>query len=248
MQFPVTILPQPNDTTCGPTCLHAVYQYYEDTISLEQVLAEVASLEHGGTLAVFLGCHALARGYRAHIYTYNLTVFDPTWFATPESNIAERLQAQLALKSDPRLHAATRGYLEFLERGGELRFQDLTRGLIRSYMNRGTPVITGLSSTYLYRAVREFGPASVEDDVRGEPAGHFVVLCGYDAEAKSVLIADPLDPNPLADTRSYRVGIDRVVCSILLGVITHDANLLVIKPKSRRSRPGREVHGGDHNR
>jgi len=34
----------------------------------------------GGTLAVNLANHALRRGYRALIVTYNLTVFDPSWF------------------------------------------------------------------------------------------------------------------------------------------------------------------------
>ena len=35
------ILPQPDELTCGPTCLHAVYRYYGDDISLDQVIAEV---------------------------------------------------------------------------------------------------------------------------------------------------------------------------------------------------------------
>ncbi len=76
----VDILPQPDDTTCGPTCLHAAYRYYGDIISLTQVIREVRKLKGGGTLAVFLACHALKRGYQAKIYTYNLHVFDPTWF------------------------------------------------------------------------------------------------------------------------------------------------------------------------
>src|SRR5579859_887135 len=70
---------QPDDITCGPTCLHALYQYYNDTIALKEVINEVKSLKTGGTLAVMLGNHALQRGYDAHIYTYNLTIFDPSW-------------------------------------------------------------------------------------------------------------------------------------------------------------------------
>ena len=56
------ILTQPDDSTCGPTSLHAVYQYFDDDISLDQVIAEVSFLQEGGTLAVMLGCHAL-QGY-----------------------------------------------------------------------------------------------------------------------------------------------------------------------------------------
>lgn len=77
-RLPFQILPQPNNSTCGPTCLHAVYQYYGETIGLDQVVREVPMLREGGTLAVFLACHALRRGYGTTIYTYNLQVFNPT--------------------------------------------------------------------------------------------------------------------------------------------------------------------------
>src|SRR5215213_5938346 len=80
-RLPVQTLAQPDETTCGPTCLHAVYRYWGDQEPLERLIARAHRLEHGGTFAVFLGCDALRRGYRAAIYTYNVTVFDPTWFA-----------------------------------------------------------------------------------------------------------------------------------------------------------------------
>ena len=69
---------QPDNTTCGPTCLHAVYRYYNDSISLQEVISEVSLLEEGGTLAVYLACHALRRGYKTTIFPYNLQIFDPT--------------------------------------------------------------------------------------------------------------------------------------------------------------------------
>ena len=47
----IDIMPQPDDTTCGPTCLHAVYRYYDDPITIKQVVSEVTHLESGGTLA-----------------------------------------------------------------------------------------------------------------------------------------------------------------------------------------------------
>ena len=224
------MLPQPDDTTCGPTCLHALYRFYQDPISLEQVVREVPALPGGGTLAVFLACHALRRGYRARIYTYNLTLFDPSWFGAVPVDLRTKLEAQRRAKDVPKLHRATEGYLEFLGLGGELRMEDLTPGLLRRHLKRGVPILTGLSSTYLYRAPREFGPTCEEDDVRGEPAGHFVVLCGYDRETRRVRVADPLYPNPMAHSHFYEAEIERVLCAILLGVITYDAKLLIIEP------------------
>ena len=152
-----TILPQPDETTCGPSCLHAVYRYYGDDISLDQVIQEVRNLEGGGTLDVFLANHALRRGFSAVIYTYNLTVFDPSWFRPGGAGLKERLLAQMQAKDVPKLHVATKGYLDFLDLGGEIRFEDLTAGIIRKYLKRSVPIITGLSSTYLYRSPREVG-------------------------------------------------------------------------------------------
>lgn len=62
MTIPVKMLSQPDDTTCGPTSLHAVYNYFGSSLSLHQLISEVRSLEEGGTLAVMLGIDALKRG------------------------------------------------------------------------------------------------------------------------------------------------------------------------------------------
>lgn len=233
----VEMLAQPDETTCGPSCLHAIYRYFGDVIALDKVIDEIKSLESGGTLAVFLACHALQRGYNATIYTYDLSVFDPSWFSDEPVDIAGRLRDQMKVKKKAKLHAASKGYIAFLQKGGELRFEDLTTSLIRKYLNRSIPLLTGLSSTYLYRTPREFGRDSEWDDIRGEPSGHFVVLSGYDKERRYVLIADPLKPNPLSTSHYYEIGIDRVLCAILLGILTYDANLLIITPpRHRKSR------------
>ncbi len=117
--------------------------------------------------------------------------------------------------------------------GGKLKLEDLTPRLITRYLAEGVPIITGLSSTFLYRTAREMSPSNAPDDVRGEPQGHFVMLVGYDSERREVLIADPLDQNPPFYTSKYRLDIDRLVNAILLGVFTHDANLLIITPRAR---------------
>lgn len=235
----ITMLPQPDKISCGPTCLHAIYHYYGERVALDRVIAETHSLETGGTLAVFLACHALRRGYGATIFTYNLQVFDPTWFETPRTDIGERLRLQMAHKTDPKLHMASRGYLEFVSLGGRLRFTDLTRRLIRSLLRRRLPILTGLSATYLYRTARDFGPCDEDDDVRGEPSGHFVVLSGYHRTERTVLVSDPHLPNPYSDTHEYAIDIDRVICAVLLGILTYDANLLIITPQRK---PHQEHH------
>lgn len=229
LRLPVEILAQPDEVTCGPTCLHAVYRYWGSQESLEEVIARTRRLEHGGTLAVFLACDALRRGFDATIYTFNLTMFDPTWFRQ-DVDIADKLRRQLAVKKDPRIGHDTAGYLEFLRLGGRLRLTDPSRTLLRGILRRRLPILAGLSSTFLYRSAREHGPDDRPDDIRGEPAGHFVVLSGYDRRARSIQVADPYDPHPHGPSRRYWISIDRVIGAILLGIVTYDANLLVISP------------------
>jgi hypothetical protein len=145
-------------------------------------------------------------------------------------DLAERLERQGEAKDDAKLRLATAAYLELLSRGGRIRFEDLTTALIRKYLTRGVPILTGLSATYLFHSVREHGPQDEDDDILGVPQGHFVVLCGYDRATREVLVADPLATNPLSGTNQYCISVDRVICAILLGIVTYDANLLIIEP------------------
>jgi hypothetical protein len=91
--------------------------------------------------------------------------------------------------------------------------------------------MTGLSATYLYGSAREWGEDDADDDIRGEPVGHFVVLAGYRPETREVIVCDPTHPNPRG-SQVYAIHIDRVIGAILLGALTYDANLLVIRPCS----------------
>lgn len=241
----LAILPQPSATTCGPTCLHAIYKYYGETLELESVIADVRELDEGGTFACRLGTHAVQRGYDVDLYTFNLQVFDPTWFQLAPGAMLERLRARRKAKGRGTLGLAIDGYVEFIEHGGAVLFEDLTTRLIRKYLNRGVPILTGLSSTFLYRAMREHGPKLDDDDIIGDPQGHFVVLCGYDKEARTVLVADPWHPNPAYQGLQYLVEIDRVLCAILLGILTHDADLLIITRKRHGPAHHDEREGDD---
>ena len=44
-------------------------------------------------------------------------------------------------------------------------------------------------------------------------------------------VADPLLPTPLSDSQIYPVRLNRLGCAIMLGILTYDANLLVVTPK-----------------
>ena len=222
---------QPDEVTCGPTCLHALYQYYQDDIGLKDVIIGVKSLKRGGTLAVMLGNHALQRGYKAHIYTYNLNTFDPSWFSLSTPKMISQLKQQMKFKvKKKKLQFASKAYIQFLEAGGKLYQKELSADLIKSYLLQSKPILTGLSATYLYGTEREIPSTGIYDSIKGEPVGHFVIINGFDEATQTVYLADPMNPNPLK-SQYYSVNFDRLINSIMLGIVTYDANLLVIDPK-----------------
>jgi hypothetical protein len=45
-----------------------------------------------------------------------------------------------------------------------------------------------------------------------------------------VTVADPMYPNPRFAALKYNMSVDRVIGAVLLGILTYDANLLVIEP------------------
>lgn len=246
VRLPVGIRRQPSDSSCGATCLHAVYEYFGDSVPLGRLVDEVPELPAGGTLAVTLALHALRRGFSAELYTYNLQVFDPTWFR-PGVDLADKLRAQRAAKRSRKLRGATEQYLEFLELGGTVHAEELTPALLRRFLKRDLPVLTGLSSTYLYQSARELEDGGT-DDIAGGPVGHFVVLHGYHADRREVHVADPWHPNPVSPDPNYWVDIQRLLNSILLGIVTYDANLLVLEPKGDRPTSKSAISGADKKR
>lgn len=225
----VQILPQPDDTTCGPTCLHAIYSYYNYQADLVDIITEVESLAKGGTLGVVLANHALRSGFKVSLFTYNLLIFDPTWF-NGKTDINGKLAQRFRHTRSGKQRFAIRQYRQFLELGGKIALQDMNRRMLTSFLNKGIPILSGLSSTYLYRTARTNPQTMQDDDIRGGVEGHFVVLDGYNKEKRLVSIADPYPKNPISGTTKYSITIDRVITAILLGVMTYDANFIIIEP------------------
>lgn len=231
----LTIVSQPTDSVCGPTCLFAVYQYFGRSENLASVIEDINPLpKGGGTLAVQLACHALERGFDARIYTNNLQMFDPSWFgpgrAGDREGLAKKLMLQAEAKEHEKLQIATQAYLQFLDLGGEILLESLTPRLLRNYIDRKIPIMAGLSATYLYACAREM-PDGEYDDIAGSPTGHFVIIMGYDQDTDRVTIADPLSDNPAFPGQYYSVDLQRLLTAISLGIVTYDANLLVLTPR-----------------
>ena len=233
-QLNVERILQPDDVTCGPTCLRKVYGFYGDPVPFDDVIGALERNEDGGTLAVFLGIAALKRGYGARIYSYDLRIFDPTWFGLSSSALVEKIFARFPYLSDEKRLRAAGAYIRFLEMGGTMAFDELTSTLLKAIIDRGHPVLAGLSATYLYRFSRErwdeTASRHIDDDVRGEPTGHFVVISGYDQWGRRLTVIDPSEHVPVSRDGRIMVDADRLINAIMLGDVTYDAVLLEVWP------------------
>lgn len=233
-QLNVQRILQPDEVTCGPTCLRKVYSFYGDPTPLDDVIGALDRNEDGGTLAVFLGIAARKKNYQARIYSYDLRIFDPTWFGLPVKALTEKIFARFPYLSDEKRLRAAGAYIRYLEMGGLLAFDELTPALLKSIIDRGHPVLAGLSATYLYRFARERWDARrnqhVDDDVRGEPTGHFVVISGYEQWGRKLHVVDPSEHVPSSADGRVIVDSDRLINAILLGDVTYDAVLLEVWP------------------
>lgn len=236
-ELPVQRFFQPDDVTCGPTCLRKVYDYYGLELADEAVLGEIDRNEDGGTLAVHLGTSALRRGFRARIYSYDLRIFDPTWSGLDSGRLEEKVERRLPVLKHPKARRAGSAYLTFLRMGGEIAFDELTPGLLKRTINRNHPVLAGLSATYLYRMPRERHDDRthrlVDDDEAGDPVGHFVVISGYEHWGRRFVLLDPSEHVPATQDGRLVVDAQRLINSILLGDLTYDAVLLEIWPEDR---------------
>lgn len=237
MHIALEMLAQPTESTCGPTCLHAIYRHFKTDVSIDRVIAEIPEHEDGGTLSVNLALHALKRGFRATTYSYNLRVFDPVWRHLEPPELIDKLRRRIRCLNDPKLIRTHELYVQFLEYGGRLKFHDLTPDFLLRLLVKGAPILTGLSATYLYQHVREL-PDSTDDDITGDPTGHFVVVNGYDPDSLEVVVTDPYLDNPFSPKGTYRVDVHRFINAVMLGIVTYDANLLIVTPARK---PGPSV-------
>lgn len=232
---------QPDEVTCGPTCLRNVYHYFGVDLPLDTVLGEIDRNEDGGTLAVFLGVAGLRRGFDARIYSYDLRIFDPTWHPLPVAELTEKIRRRIPHLKSPKARRAATAYLNFLDLGGTLKFEELTPELLKRILNRNHPILAGLSATHLYGFSRErHDPVThemVDDDIAGNPTGHFVVITGYSQWGRQFVVRDPSSHVPETPDGRQVVDAQRLINSILLGDLTYDAVLLELWRKAPEDGP-----------
>jgi hypothetical protein len=230
MKLNLHVSKQPDDESCGITCLQAIYDYYSHPTTLDKLKHEIEHWQTGGTVAVNLARHALGHGFKAEIHTYNIKIFDPTWNGLEPKELSLKLKKRQRKIRSKKQKKVINFYLDYLKKGGVLKFDDLNEDLLTSLFKAHHPIICGLSATYLYQNMRETSD-NEEDDIVGQPVGHFVVVTGWDPQTRTVTIQDPLRKNPISDTGTYKLPFTKFSNAVMLGSLTYDENLLVIAKK-----------------
>lgn len=246
---------QPDDVSCGPTCLAQVMAYYGDPHPIAEIRQGLRVNPDGGTLAVHLAARALDMGYRARLYPFGVRVFDPTWWELGEDELRERLalrMSALAARGASLTELAiVQSYIEVLDRGGSIAFHEPSPQFLARILANGRPLVVGLNSTWLYRAKRERPEDNEPDDIAGKGVGHFVVVNGYTGSGLHLHVRDPSEDAPEhlhVDGKGkgiYPVPGDRLVHAILLGDLTRDAVVLEMWP-ARRHPPDGAHDGNGH--
>src|SRR5690606_12001865 len=160
------------------------------------------------------------------------------WKGLDVPALISKLRARVPYLRLPKARRAAEAYLEYLRLGGTLGFRELTPRLLREILDRDHPVLAGLSATYLYQMPRErHHPEThqlLDDDIAGDPVGHFIVISGYERWGRRFVVRDPSAHVPVSADGRLLVDAQRLINAILLGDLTHDAVLLELWPGPER--------------
>ena len=216
---------QPDAESCGLACLKGVYESFGAPCSWSDLRCTVRSVPSGGTIAQYLGLHAIDQGCSAEILTVDVRLYDPTWFERELKDLGRILVLAAGDATNPKIREALIATRRFLDRSGIVRFGELTRQKLLDYLNDSWALIAGISVTFLERQRREGATESHPE--RGVPVGHFVVVRQFDVDTDMITLLDPL--NRGAHGKTVQISFDRFLHAWLLGALTRDATLLAIR-------------------
>ena len=185
----VLSVPQFNQTkpySCIPACLQAVFRYYGESITQEEIM-EISENPELGIALVEAGIFSLEHNYKPLIVTNNIDIFDPTWCRLDSSKLKLNLKKRAEFVDDLSRFMIDK-YIHFLNLGGEINFETISPILIKKYLSTSTPIIIELASTFLYKLAKSSHPGGFDDAVRGQIEGHGVVVAGFNKQDEFLII------------------------------------------------------------
>jgi len=194
---------QPTNTTCSPTALSMLLDFYGEELSVHDISAKVPQVknekgENFGTINQQMATWCKSLGFDVVLYTADVQVIDQSWSKLAPKELIDRLEARKSGLKVPSLGklwntAYCQAYIDFIRSGGELHVVNaITTSLLYKMLKNG-PVLPCLSFDTLYGKgkISNIGEKETKpDDVNGKAWNHSVVIYGNDVNG-NFLIADP---------------------------------------------------------
>ncbi|MDD3007126.1 MAG: hypothetical protein PHX30_06140 [Candidatus Pacebacteria bacterium] len=195
---------------CLPACLRAVFSFFKIEISEEEIIDKISKDSSKLYDWEFkAGKLAKEKGLNAEIYTNVSQIFDPSWMGLSANELIEKIKKELEFfvyrndnfEKDPelmsfmcpnkivaeRLIEDAKATLAYLESGGIINFNPISKDLIDKKLSDNIPVIISHNPTLLHRLERFSEGKS--DDIKGESWGHVVIISGETND--NFIISDP---------------------------------------------------------
>lgn len=215
---------QKTGSDCGPTALWMVTSFWGGTEAYDDVMKHFTILPGIGVYDSHIAMAAMDLGYKATIISYSYRVLHPLWHGLSSDQLVAKLESYLPKISNQKDKVSATGYVDYLKRNGEVKFQPLSRDLIVSYLVKGIPVIVSLDVEYLYQGMTTVDPFVPEH------VTHAVVVHGYDPASDMFEVADPWTQIPLPhEDGHYALSSARLLTAILLGFQINDGFIVVVE-------------------
>ena len=212
---------QTSEFNCGPYALAQLLSFYQEKRNGADIEKDLKMIKDLGIDGSCLGSSAISYGYKARMVAQDLYIFDPQWFKLPQEVLLGKLREFYAQAKKGSLKISIGGYIDFLEKGGRVEFNPLSKELIIDRL-KNHPVLIGFCMTYLY------GEKRPNDSGRNFRYNHFAVINGYDSKSDSFSVVDPYHLIPFAKSGRYRIKSDKLVAAMYLAEANNECTLLEI--------------------
>ncbi len=229
---------QPTNTTCSPTALSILLEFYGNKISpLDvEVMVPQSTNDKGekiGTINQQLATWCISKRYNVVLYTFDCQIIDQSWGELDTAQQLERMKLRkdgwvVPGMGEEWTKQYTQAYIDFISAGGTLHIRPAaTTKILYDLLEKG-PFLPSVSYSTLYGAARSKNTdeiESVDDDVNGRAMNHSIVVYGNDEDG-NFLIADPWKKPGL-----HTIEPERMLAAISTAQIECDNLLFQIQPK-----------------
>lgn len=214
MKIPIKPLKQETPNDCSIACLRMVLDYYGLKVSRDQIFNFIAkATPDGGSFLSEIGRFARSKGFGVDLFAYNLYLTDPEDSHLSRSKLLVKFEERLKdSRRDKYYDLMLKSTIDGVKEGISYIIKRPSLGIIRTYLNKGTPVSVRLNYIALVNK-------------QGDPFdSHDVVLAGLNG--KKVYLIDPEDAEgKWFDDQDLMFAISQSK------IISASAYLLAVKPK-----------------